>query len=576
MKKSNNTYLGYKGPVQNLMMRQGDNSDIKKKLVSLPRLNLTKRQLCDLELLMTGAFSPLTGFMNEDDYQSVVDRMRLANDIVWSIPITLALDARRFKEGQEIILADSFGKALALMHIESIYKPDKEKEAESIYRTTNTEHFGVNHLFNEMGSYYFGGTIKGINSIERYDFSDLRHTPQQLQDFFREKKWDRIIGFQTRNPLHKVHYALIKQAAEQYQGNVLLHPAVGMTKDGDVDYISRVRSYIQLQKYIKDFSTISLLPLAMRMAGPKEALWHAIIRKNYGCTHFIVGRDHASPGKNSAGKNYYGAYDAQQLVQKYEKELGITVVPFQELVYVEEKQSYIPVSEVKKEHSVKKISGTQVRNMLKAGESIPEWFSFPEIIEELQKGIAKQKKDGLTIFFTGLSGAGKSTMATLLYYKLIELQDKPVTLLDGDIIRQNLSKGLGFSHEDRNENIKRIGFVADLITKHGGIAICSAIAPYAESRQMNRKRIGKHGRYVEIYISTPVEVCMQRDTKELYKKYKLGIIKGLTGLDDPYEQPEQAELTIDTTNMKPKESVEKIISFLKDNNYITIQTPYAQ
>jgi len=563
------TYQAHGGELKNLMLGEKELQKIQKKLLTLPRINLSTRQVCDLELLMTGAFSPLAGFMNKKDYESVISNMRLADGTVWPMPVVLDIENKRFKVGSEIILCDEFGKPLAMMSVESVYKPDKKKEAQAVYGTTGTDHFGVNYLLKEVKDYYIGGSIKGISEVERHDFSHLRLTPSELQQFFREQGWEKVIAFQTRNPLHKVHYNLIKTAAQEHNAKVLLHPAVGMTKDGDVDYITRIRSYIKMHKYIKDFAMISLLPLAMRMAGPREALWHAIIRKNYGCTHFIVGRDHASPGKDSKGINFYGPYDAQTMVEQYADEIGIVVVPFKEMVYVEELSEYSPIDRVDPSHTIKSISGTEVRKMLVDGADIPEWFSFPEIVDELRKGVVKQKKDGVTIFFTGLSGAGKSTIARILYYKLIELQDKPVTLLDGDIVRQNLSKGLGFSRDDRNENIKRIGFVANLITKHGGIAICSAIAPYAESRDMNRKLISKNGMYIEVHVSTPLEVCMKRDTKQLYQKSKMGIIKGLTGVDDPYEEPVNPELIINTSDIAPQESVAMIMDYLVESKVLT-------
>ncbi len=553
------------------MLSEKDLKKVQQKLLTLPRINLSTRQVCDLELLMTGAFSPLTGFMNKKDYESVVSNMRLEDGTVWPMPVVLDIEHKNFKPGTELILCDEYGKPLAVMEVESVYKPNKTREAKAIYGTTNTDHFGVNYLFKEVKEYYLGGSVKGISDVERHDFSHLRLTPSELQQFFQEQGWNKVIAFQTRNPLHKVHYSLIKTAANEHNAKILLHPAVGMTKDGDVDYITRIRSYIKMLKYISDFAMISLLPLAMRMAGPREALWHAIIRKNYGCTHFIVGRDHASPGKDSKGVNFYGPYDAQNLVEQYADEIGITVVPFKEMVYVEELSDYATIDKVDANHTVKSISGTEVRKMLAEGSEIPDWFSFPEIVDELRKGVAKQKKDGVTIFFTGLSGAGKSTIARILYYKLIELQDKPVTLLDGDIIRQNLSKGLGFSREDRNENIKRIGFVANLITKHGGIAICSAIAPYAESRDMNRKLISKNGTYIEVHVSTPLEVCMERDTKQLYQKSKMGIIKGLTGVDDPYEEPSNPDVIINTTDISPQDSVDLIMDYLRKSKVIPFE-----
>lgn len=545
---------------------------ITEKILTLFRLNLTPRQLCDLELLMNGGFAPLTGFLTEKDYLSVIKNMRLSDGTLWPMPVVLdVFNGKDYKVGSEIILCDEYGKPLAIFKITSIYKPDKKKEAKLVYGTTDKTHFGVSYLMHTMYDYYLGGTIQGINPVDRYDFAELRTTPQELKKWFVKNKWKTVIAFQTRNPLHQAHFSIIKQAADQYKAKILLHPSVGLTKDGDIDYITRVRCYSALVKnYMQDFAKLSLLPLAMRMGGPREALWHAIIRKNFGATHFIIGRDHAGPGNDKKGKPFYGPYDAQKLVKKYERELGITIIPFSEMVYVEEKKRYLPINKVKKSDTIKNISGTQFRQMLHENTSVPDWFSFPEVIKELQRGMQKQRKDGLTIFFTGLSGAGKSTIAKILYFKLLEMQDKQVTLLDGDVVRQNLSKGLSFTKDDRNENIKRIGFVANEITKHRGIAICAAIAPYEEARAKNRDLITRNGKYIEVYISTPIEICMKRDVKSLYKKAGKGLVKGMTGLDDPYESPINPEISIDTTKIKPQDSVNKIIDYLIKNKLIQL------
>lgn len=536
------------------------------------RLNLNTRQLCDLELIMNGGFSPLKGFLDEENYKSVVSKMRLKNGALWPIPVVLDVhDKDTYKIGQKLTLCDEYGKPLAFFIINSIYEGNKTKEAEKVYGTTDINHFGVNQLFNYVGKYYLGGEIQRVDNIDRYDFIEFRHTPKQLKKIFKEYGWKKIIGFQTRNTLHKAHYALIQQAAKQYNAKILVHPSVGMTKNDDIDYITRTKCYILLyEKYLKDFAFLSLLPLAMRMAGPREALWHAIIRKNYGCTHFIIGRDHAGPGKDSVNKPFYEPYAAQKLVKNYAKEIGIEPIFFHEMVYVEEKQSYLAINKVKKGQTVKSISGTEFRAMITKNEKIPDWFSFPEIREEIKKNTIRRQKSGLTIFFTGLPSAGKSTLARHLYFQLLEMQDKNITLLDGDIIRQSLSKELGFTKEDRNTNIARIGFVANEITKHNGIAICAAIAPYEEARQKNRLMISKNGYYVEIYVATPASVCIQRDVKGLYKMAKKGKLKGMTGVDDSYEVPSHPEMIVHTENITPKDSIKNIVAYLIERSLINL------
>ncbi len=540
------------------------------KALTLRRLSLTAKQLCDLELIVSGAFSPLAGFMTEEAYESVIASMRLPSGILWPIPITLDVpDDADFHSGETIVLSDEYNKPVALMHISSVWKPDKKKEARMVYGTTDDDHPGVNYLLRKTGNIYLGGDVEGIAQIDRYDFTAYRHTPLELRQWFLKKKWNTIIGFQTRNPLHRAHFSMMRHAAEMYHGNVLVHPAVGMTKDGDFDYITRVRCYITLvENHMSGFAKLSLLPLAMRMAGPKEALWHAIIRKNYGCTHFVVGRDHAGPGKNAKGVPFYGPYDAQTLLRVYQQEVGIVMIPFSEMVYVPSKRTFLPKDQVSKGTRIRRVSGTSVRALIREGKRVPGWISFPDIVAELRKGIAKDKKDGLTIFFTGLPCAGKSTIARILVSKLLEVQDKKVTLLDGDVIRRNLSKGLGFTKDDRNTNIKRIGFVASEITKHGGIAVCAAVAPYEEARAANRALISSYGHYVEVYVATPLRECKRRDVKGLYRQGALGKIQGVTGVDDPYEAPQNAEIVLNTLRDTPVALAESIIRFLVRNRLI--------
>lgn len=528
-------------------------------------MNLTDRQLFDLELILSGGFAPLTGFLEEADYKSVVDTMRLISGALWPMPIVLDVPRSHGKKvGDELILCDRFGNPVALFTIASIYEPDKLHEAQMVYGSTNEEHPGVKYLLKETKEIYFGGPVSLISYSPKYDFVELRRTPDELKREFAQRGWDKVVAFQTRNPIHRAHFELVRRAAEKTGAKALIQPVVGLTKEGDIDYISRVRAYKRLvETRMKDWAMLSLLPLAMRMAGPREAVWHAIIRRNHGATHFIIGRDHAGPGKDSTGKPFYEPYAAQELALALENELGIKIITSQEMHYIPKDDAYLPADELQPHHETKNISGTEFRRMLRSGEEMPEWFSFPEVIEELRKAAEKEKRRGATVFFTGLSGAGKSTIAHVLFSKLLEIQDRSVTLLDGDVVRQNLSKGLGFSREDRNINIERIGYVAAEITKHGGIALCAAIAPFEEPRERNRALIEKTGTYLEVYVSTPLDVCEKRDTKGLYKKARSGELKQFTGIDDPYEVPTHPEIVIDTSVMDAPAAAEMIIEELK-------------
>ncbi|HXH04758.1 MAG TPA: bifunctional sulfate adenylyltransferase/adenylylsulfate kinase [Candidatus Competibacteraceae bacterium] len=537
-----------------------------------PSWDLSQRQLCDLELLLNGAFSPLEGFLNQTDYERVVEHMRLADGTLWPMPVTLDVSeafARTLERGQRVALRDPEGVMLAVLEVGDIWQPDKRHEALKVFGSDDARHPGVNYLFHKAGPVYVGGRVYGIEPPIHYDFKALRFTPRELREMFRKRGWSRIVAFQTRNPMHRAHQELTFRAAQIAEANLLIHPVVGMTKPGDIDHYSRVRCYEHLIKhYPEQTSALALLHLAMRMGGPREALWHAIIRKNHGCSHFIVGRDHAGPGKNSKGVDFYGPYDAQKLVGEYQEELGIKMVPFQEMVYVQEKAEYVPANEVGPDDTVLNISGTEFRRRLQEGLEIPEWFSYPEVVAELRRTHPARHKQGFTVFFTGLSGAGKSTIANALMVKLLELGGRAVTLLDGDIVRKHLSSELGFSREHRNINILRIGFVASEITKNGGIAICAPIAPYAATRREVREMITPLGGFLEVYVSTSIEVCESRDRKGLYAKARAGLIKEFTGISDPYEAPEHPEVTIDTATMTPDEAAHRIILKLESLGYI--------
>ncbi|WP_435103506.1 bifunctional sulfate adenylyltransferase/adenylylsulfate kinase [Arhodomonas sp. AD133] len=565
------------GTLKELYLAEDEAAAEKRRATEYPSWDLSQRQLCDIELLLNGGFSPLEGFLTPADYDRVVDEMRLADGTLWPMPITLDVTeafAGDISEGQRIALRDPEGVLIAVMDVEAIWRPDFRREAVGVFSTEDTAHAGVDYLLNRGNPVYVGGRVHGVTEPVHYDFGHLRSTPRQLRERFAKSGWRRVVAFQTRNPMHRAHVELTFRAAKQAEANLLIQPVVGMTKPGDVDHYSRVRCYEHvLKKYPEQTTALSLLPLAMRMGGPREAVWHAIIRKNHGCTHFIVGRDHAGPGKNSQGEEFYGPYDAQHLVEEHRDEIGITVVPFQMMVYVKERAEYAPIDEVDDtKETVLQISGTEFRRRMREGLDIPDWFGYPEVVEELRKTYPPKHLQGFALFFTGLSGSGKSTIANAVMAKLMEIGGRRVTMLDGDLVRKHLSSELGFSKEHRDLNIQRIGFVASEISKNGGVAICAPIAPYAATRRQVREMVEETGAgFIEIHVATPLEVCEARDRKGLYAKARAGVIKNFTGIDDPYEAPEAPELTLDTTDCTPDEAAQEVILKLEKAGYISLR-----
>ena len=553
------------------MIKKAENK-LKEEYLSYPDWTLNDRQICDLELILNGGFEPLNGFLGKRDFESVINDLRLENGALWPIPITLDVSiefAELLSNGDSITLKDKEGFSLAIMEISDIWEPDRAKEATLVFGTNDDKHPGVNHLLNESNPIYIGGNLKCIDLPNHYDYKNLRHSPKALKKKFQEMGWNKIVAFQTRNPLHRAHVEMTLKAIKELDANLLIHPVVGMTKPGDVDHYTRVRCYNHvLDRYPDNSAILSLLPLAMRMGGPREALLHAIIRKNYGCTHLIVGRDHAGPGNDKNGKPFYGPYDAQNIIEKYKDEIGIQMVPFKFLVYLPDQDTYKPIDEVPDGVNYKTISGSELRKHLDEGTNIPEWFTYKEVAKELQRSNPPKEKRGFTIFFTGLSGSGKSTLANGLMVKLLENGNRPVTLLDGDIVRTHLSSELGFSKEHRSLNVRRIGFVASEITKNKGIAICAPIAPYKKDRRSNRDLISKLGGYIEVHVSTSIEKCEERDAKGLYKLAREGVIKEFTGISDPYEAPENAEIVIDSSGIKPEKLVDKIYNQIHELGYI--------
>lgn len=537
-------------PIPELYVSSDSAQKLKIKAGSLPSWDLTARQTCDLELLMNGGFFPLKGFMGQADYEGVVADMRMADGTLWPMPITLDVSekfADAIEPGQDIALRDAEGVILAILSVTDKWVPNKDLEAEKVFGANDLAHPSVNYLHHTAGKVYLGGPVTGIQQPVHYDFRARRDTPNELRAMFRKLGWRKVVAFQTRNPLHRAHQELTFRAAREVQANLLIHPVVGMTKPGDVDHFTRVRCYeAVLDKYPAQTTQLSLLNLAMRMGGPREAVWHGIIRRNHGCTHMIVGRDHAGPGKNSQGKDFYGPYDAQTLFKTHEAEIGIEMVDFKHMVYVQEKAQYFPSNEVPEGSTILDISGTELRRRLREGIDIPEWFSFPEVVAELRRTSPARSKQGFTVFFTGLSGSGKSTIANALMVKLMEMGGRPVTILDGDVVRKHLSSELGFSKEHRDINIRRIGYVASEITKNGGIAICAPIAPYTATRRAVREMVEAFGAFIEVHVATSIEECEKRDRKGLYKLAREGKIKEFTGISDPYEAPDSPELRVDT------------------------------
>lgn len=536
---------------------------------TLKAIVLTERQLCDLELILSGGFSPLEGFMNEKDYNGVVENNRLADGNLFSMPIPLDLskeqvDELGLKPGVRVTLRDfRDDKNLAIITIDDVYKPDKVKEAKEVFGG-DAEHPAVKYLHNTSGEFYIGGKVDAINRLEHYDYVALRYTPAELRLHFDKLGWSRVVAFQTRNPMHRAHRELTVRAARARQANVLIHPVVGLTKPGDIDHFTRVRVYqALLPRYPNGMAVLGLLPLAMRMGGPREAIWHAIIRKNYGATHFIVGRDHAGPGKNSKGEEFYGPYDAQYAVEKYKDELGIEVVPFQMMTYLPDSDEYRPKDEVPAGVRTLDISGTELRSRLRTGREIPEWFSYPEVVRVLRESHPPRSEQGFTVFLTGYQNSGKDAIARALHVTLNQQGGRSVSLLLGETVRAELSSELGFSRADRTRNIGRIAFVASELTRARAAVIAAPIAPYEDARQRAREMVEKYGDFYLVHVATSLEYAEKTDKKGVYARARRGEIKGFTGVDDPYEIPPKADLIVDIEKTSVRSAVHQIVLMLE-------------
>jgi sulfate adenylyltransferase len=530
------------------------------------RYTINDRQLCDLEMLLNKGFDPLTGFLCQKDYDSVVERCRLSNGKVWPLPIVLAIPEDQFTPDEKVIMVKDLNdsielvhshdptKVIATVHVEEIYKPNLELECLRTLGTTDRNHPYVDYILSNPDVFYVGGKVESVCGVEHYDFYEHRITPDQMKDKIRARRWDRALGFQTRNPMHNCHYSLTKYALSQInlrdnqRKGLVLQPVVGVTQTGDVDYHVRVRCYKHLLKkyHAENVDVVlCLLPLSMRMAGPREALWHSLVRANYGCTDFVVGRDHAGPStKTSTGSSFYDSYAAHNMIEEFKNDLPINIIKSQMLVYSETLGTYTSIAECP-DKNYKHLSGTELRRKLRARENIPDWFTMPEIAKELQSVYSK-RKNGLCVYLIGLSGAGKTTISKALRERFRERFDEDdITLLDGDVIREHLGQGLGFSKKDRSINVRRIGYVAGMIVRAGGIVVCANIAPYEDDRVYNRKLIEDlGGKYIEVYVDTPLAKCEERDVKGLYKKARSGVIQQFTGISDPFEHPKNADICI--------------------------------
>lgn len=559
----------YGGKLVNLVVSEDEREALLEQASRATSIQISARSLCDLELLATGAFSPLDRFMGKADYERVLEEMRLSDGTLFPLPLTLTVDEAALADaGDWLVLRDARNNVIALMQLEEVFPWDRDREARLALGTTDSRHPLVSEMA-RWGNVCVSGAIKVINLPRYADFVELRRTPAQVRQLLNGMGSENVVAFQTRNPLHRIHEELTKRAAAEVGGSLLIHPVVGMTKPGDVDHYTRVRIYRSLVEHYYDqqHTVLSLLPLAMRMAGPREALWHALIRRNHGANHFIIGRDHAGPGKDSTGKPFYGPYDAQDLLGQYADELGVKPVPFKELLYLEDQGEYVEASQVPAGARIASISGTQVReDYLAKGKLLPEWFTRKETAEILAEMYPPRHRQGLCIWFTGLSGSGKSTIAEVLTALLLE-RGRQLTILDGDVVRTHLSKGLGFSKEDRDANILRIGFVSGEIVRHHGTVICAAISPYRSTRDEVRKMVGDE-QFIEVFVDTPLNVCEQRDVKGMYARARRGEIKGFTGIDDPYEAPLNPEIRLVTTDVSPEDNARQIIAYLEQHGFL--------
>lgn len=561
----------YGGELVDLVVSPERASELYEESRDWPSWSLTPKQLADLELLLCGGFSPLRGFMQRPDYESVRDSMRLTDGTLWPIPITLGLPeemAGSLSEGDSVALRDPEGVMLAAVCVHDVWAPDRDREAEAVWGTTDPRHPGVRQLMEGRGRHFLAGDLEGLAKPMHHDFASLRLSPAEVRAEIERRGWERVVALSTRNPMHRAQQELTLQVASELDAGVLLHPVVGPLRTGDVDHFTRIRALrALLERYPAGSVMLALLPLAMRAAGPREALFHAIIRRNFGATHLFVSENYAGPGSNAGGP-FHGPDDAKDALREHEEEIGVSMVPFTTLVYAPDRDAYVAEHELSETEPVRSISDAEMNERLERDGELPEWFTPPEVARELRRARAPRSKQGFTVFMTGLSGSGKSTVANALMARLLELGDRSATLLDGDVVRQHLSSELGFSREHREINVRRIGWVASEITKNGGIAVCAPIAPYRSVRDDVRRMIEPHGGFVLVHVSTPLEVCEQRDRKGLYAKARAGVIEQFTGISDPYEEPDDAEVVIDTAHTMAAEAAQAVLDHITAEGYL--------
>ena len=562
-------YFG--GTLQNLVLPSDDAERLKIASENYLSITLTYRQLCDLEMLASGAYSPLTRFMGKETYDAVVDNLVLPDGRLWPIPITFDVDeafAAQLTDGTKLALRDAEGFMLAVMTIDEIWSPDKEKEAEHVYGTRSRQHFGVKYLLEKIQNVYISGELDVIQLPEHYVFSEFSYTPHTLRQVLQKNNWGKVLGYQTSTPIHQLHRNVLLDVAKEHHTQLVIQPTIGGNL-GDTHYVHYMKGYnAVLKEFPLNIAMLALMPHSMRMAGPRETLLYAIVHQNYGCSHFLVGPYHAS-ATQSQSKTHYGQYDSQAIVKKYQHHLAIIMVAVEEYHYQCSRDKFRPkrlIAEDNEEGVI--VRDIEFKQKMHENSPLPAWFSFPEVIKSLKNIYKPISNQGFTLFFTGLSGSGKSTLAKIVYAKLLEHGSRPVTLLDGDVVRLNLSSELGFSKRHRNLNIRRIGFVSNEISKNGGIAICAPIAPYAHTRNEVRELIEQNGVFIEIHVATPLEECEARDRKGLYAKARKGLIPEFTGISDPYEIPENPELAIDTTNISPTDGAQRVLLYLLQQGFL--------
>jgi sulfate adenylyltransferase len=545
---------------------------LKNTAVNLPSWDLNVRQLCDVEMLINGGFSPLGGYMNRGDYEHVLAEMRLADGTVWPLPVVLDVSeafAANIEAGQSVALRDAEGVLLAVLDVTEKWQPNLTAEVQALLGTADERHPGAHDLLRNRHPVCLGGRVRGTALPTHYDFPVLRQTPAEVRASFARRGWRRVAAFLTRNPLHRLQYETTTRGARLADANLLVLPIVGPTQPDDVDLYTRLRCWEEgLRHFPEDHAEVAALPLAMRLAGPREALMQAIVARNYGCSHVIVGPHQGGAVRDETGKPFYAPQAATILLEKLASEIGIEVAAVPSLVYSEDRAQFIEQAEARDSERIATLNGPEARRRMRAGIALPEWYSFPEVIAQVMRNYPPRTRQGFTVFFTGLSGSGKSTLAHALIARLREIGGRAITLLDGDIVRKYLSSELGFSREHRDINIRRIGFVAAEITKHGGVAVCAPIAPYAATRRQVRALVEAQGGFFEVYVATPIEECERRDRKGLYAKARAGIVKEFTGVSDPYEVPDDAELVIDTRSYTPLEAAQLIVTRLENEGYI--------